>query len=91
MGPLVWARAIPSTFSRDQKTLRVRRQRLGNQLFANVRAVRISSIDKVDAKLNGSAKNGYRGGTIPGWTPDSFTRQAHGTEAKTVDGEITTE
>src|ERR1035438_7330847 len=50
VGPLVRPRAIPSTLGRDDKVTRIRRQRFGDQRFADIRSIRISSVDKIDAK-----------------------------------------
>src|SRR5271154_3427040 len=89
--PLVRPRAIPSTLGRDDNILRVRRQRFGDQLFADIRTVGISSIDEVDSQFNGSAENGYRHLAILRWTPDSFAGKAHGSETKAIDSEFTAE
>ena len=83
----IMPKAIPSTFRWNDKVLGVRRQGFGDQLFANGRTVGISGIDKIDAKLDGSAKNGYRRRTIPRWTPTSVSRQAHRSEAKAIDSD----
>src|ERR1035438_4835432 len=75
VGPLVRPRAIPSTLGRDDKVTGIRRQRFGDQRFADIRSIRISSVDKIDAKLNSSAKNGYCRRSILRWTPDSVARR----------------
>src|SRR5580692_8819662 len=51
--PLIRSRTIPSALGGDNKILRIRKERLGDQLFADSRPVRISGIDEVDAKLHG--------------------------------------
>src|SRR5437899_604489 len=82
----ILANTLPSTLSRDNKILGIGRQGFRDQLFANVRTIRISGVYEVDPQLNGSAKHGYRPGTILRRSPDSLARQAHGSESKTVDG-----
>ncbi len=58
VGPLVRPGAIPSTLGRDDEVVGVRRERFGDQLFVDIGTVGISSIDKVDSQLDGSAKHG---------------------------------
>ena len=90
VGPLVRPRAIPSSLRRDDKVLGVRRQRFGDQLFADIGTIGISRVDEVDSQLDGSAKDGDCCRGILRWPPDSVARKAHGPEAKAVDGEFTT-
>src|SRR5271169_1426422 len=91
VGPLVRPRAIPSTFGRNDKFLGVRRECFGDQFFADIGTIGISSIDEVDSQFNGSAENGYRHLAILRWTPDSFAGKAHGSETKAIDSEFTAE
>jgi hypothetical protein len=42
------ARAYESTLGRDDQILRVRMERLGDELLAHVRAVRVRSVDEID-------------------------------------------
>src|SRR5580765_4096908 len=89
MGPLAWSGTIPAALGRDNKVLRIRRERLRDQLFTNIRAIRISRVYEVDSQLNGAAKNRDRCDRILRWSPDSLPRNAHGSETKTVDRELT--
>src|SRR5271166_1611171 len=58
MGPLIRARTVPASLGRNHKAGRVGKQRLGNQLFTYVWTVGIRSVDELDIKLDGAAKNG---------------------------------
>ena len=62
----------------------------GDQFFADIRTIGISRVDEVDSQLDGTAKDGNRCRGILRRPPDSVARQAHGPEAKAVDGEFIT-
>src|SRR5882672_9675577 len=89
--PLVRSRAIPSTLRRDDKVLRVRRQRFRDQFFADIRTIGVSRVDEIDSQLNGSSKYSNCGGGILRWSPDSVARNAHRPESKAVDDKFTTQ
>src|SRR4030088_2602345 len=91
VGPLVRPRTIPSALGRNHKILGIRRQRFGNQFFADVRAVGVRGVYKVDAQLDGAAKNGDCCSGILGRPPNPITRNTHGSVSKTVNPEFTTE
>src|SRR5213079_1449625 len=55
--PLVRARAVPPALGCDHEVLRIRMQRLCNQVFAYVRPVRIRCVDEVDAQLHSAPKH----------------------------------
>src|SRR5262249_11483310 len=89
MGPLIWPWPIPAALGRDHQVFGVRRQCLSDQLFTDVRAVGVGSINEVDAQLYGAPKDGQRPGTIPGWSPDPFACNTHSSEAKSMHGKLT--
>ena len=91
MGPLIRPWTIPATFGRDNQVLGVRRQRFGNQLFADVRTIGVRGIDEVDGQLYGTPKDGQRFGAVPGWSPDPLTCNTHSSEAKAMDGKLSAE
>src|SRR5262245_44041394 len=86
--PLIRPWTIPATFGRDHQPLGIRRQRFGNQLFADVRAIGVRGIDEVDTQLCGTPKDGERSGAVLGWTPDTLTCNTHSSEAKAMDGKL---
>src|SRR5262245_7780043 len=91
MGPLIRPWTIPATFGRDHQALGVRRQCLGNQLFADVRTIGVRGIDEVNAQLYGTPKDSQSSGAVPGWSPDPLACNAHSSEAKTMDGKLSAE
>src|SRR5215467_6811043 len=91
MRPLIRPWTIPATFGRDHQALGVRRQRFSNQLFADMRTIGVRGIDKVDAQLYGTSKDGQRSSAVPGWSPDPLTCNTHSSEAKAMDGNLSAE
>src|SRR5271156_959472 len=91
VGPLVWPRTVPSPLGCDYEIFFVGKQGLGDEFFADARAVRISRVDKVDAELTGAAQHRQRACTILGRPPDAVSGDAHRAEAQTIDGEFTAE
>src|SRR5881296_4513475 len=91
MGPLIRPWTIPATFGRDHQALGVRRQRFGDQLFADVRTIGVRGIDEVNAQLYGTPKDGQRSGTVPGWPPDPLTCNTHSSETQAMDGKLSAE
>src|SRR5580700_6212482 len=91
MSPLVWTWAIPSALGRDHKILGVRRQRFGDQLFADLRTVGDRGVYEIDAQPNRTAKYSDRRSRIFGRSPDPVTGDTHSPEANTANGKFTAE
>src|SRR5580704_11057199 len=91
MSPLVWTWAIPSSLGRDHKILGVGRQRFGDQLFADVRTVRVRGVYEIDAQLHRTAKYSGRRSRIFGRSPDPVTGDTHSPEANAANGKFTAE
>jgi hypothetical protein len=88
MSPLIGARAVPATLSRDDEPSRIRKQRLGNQFLAYIWTVGIRGIDEIDTELNGTAKYRQRPTTISWRSPDTFAGKAHRPETETMHGNL---
>src|SRR5260370_351417 len=58
VNPLPRSDAFPATLGGDDQTSGIRGKSLGDELLGDVRAIRISGIDEVHAKLDGAAKRG---------------------------------
>jgi hypothetical protein len=86
--PLIRTRAREPGFGRDHDALAIRRERLRDDLFADVGPVRIGRIDEVHAALDDVADQFDGGGPIGGRPPDSIARNLHGAEAQPPDGQI---
>src|SRR5205085_2630060 len=80
--------AIQSAFCRDHQAGRVGTQRLGDDLFADVRAVRLRGVNEIDAELDRAAQHGNALLAIFRRSPDAVAGQAHCAETETLHGEI---
>ncbi len=74
MKPLAWADSQPAAFGGDHHASRIRRQRFGNQLFANVRPIGVGGVDEVDVQLDGAAQRCQGGRAVLGRSPDALRR-----------------
>src|SRR6201996_9492438 len=89
--PLKRSTALPSTLGGHDESGRVRVQGLGNQLFGNIRTIRVGGIDEVDAQFNGPAQSGKRLRLVFGGAPNPFPGDPHGSVTQAIDGEVSTE
>jgi hypothetical protein len=60
-------------------------ERLVDELFADVGAVRVSGINEVGTELYCAAQYRFRLVAVGGRTPDAGTGDPHGTESEAVD------
>src|SRR6266550_8418242 len=86
--PLSWPGSGVAALRRNNKAFRVRIKRFGNQQFARVRTIGISSIDQVHAEFDGASQNFEGTPTVRRPSPNSFSRQTHRAKTKPVDYEI---
>ena len=66
----------------DQQVVRVRVERLGDQLLADIRAVRVGGVDQVDAEFDSSPEDGDRLVVVGRRAPDPRSRDPHRPEPK---------
>src|SRR5579862_5404907 len=86
--PFVRTGPVEAGFRRDYEARGIRVKRFGDEFFSHMRAVGISGVDKIDSEFDGAAQNSNCFVVILRRTPDSFSGEAHGSEAETVDDEI---
>jgi hypothetical protein len=72
--PSLRSRPIEAALGGDHEAGRVRMQRRRDQLFADVRAVRLGGVDEVDAELHRAAEHGDRFLLVGGGAPDPGAR-----------------
>src|SRR5437763_10540247 len=89
--PLIRTGALEAAFRGDDETLRIRIECFGDQLFADVRTIRLRGVDEIDAELDGAAEDSQRFFVILRWPPDAVAGDAHGAEAEAVDRDVTAE
>src|SRR5439155_18832071 len=63
-------------------------QRFRDQVLGNMRTIGIGCIDEVDAEVNRRAQYGPRLLQVYRISPDPWTREAHGTEAETMNRQV---
>src|ERR1700723_1130559 len=88
MGPLAWARALPSALGRDDQSGLIRIERLGDQLFRCPGAIGIRGVNQVYIELDRPLQSSKGRRSVRGWSPDAGSGDAHRAIAHTVDGEI---
>src|ERR1700722_13585802 len=71
--------------------MRIRIERLGDNFFADARAVGIRGVYEINSEGNGAAEDLDGFGTILGLAPNSLAGDAHGSVAQTVDGKVATD
>src|ERR1700722_9474363 len=81
-GPLVWARAAVAALGGDHEALGIRVQRLGNEVLADFRAVRVCRVDEGDSELDRSFEHGDGFVVVCGRAPDALACQPHRAEAE---------
>src|SRR5438132_2831744 len=86
--PLMRPRTVVATLGRDHETFRIRIERLGDQLLADVRSVGFRRVNQVDPQLDGALQRRDRFRTIARRPPDAVAGNAHGAEAKPVNREV---
>src|ERR1700680_2308389 len=84
MTPISRPGPYPSSFSRNDHTLRIRCQRLRNQLLADVRSIRICSVNKIDTQLDCLPQHSERARAILGRTPNSIASNPHRSKSDAV-------
>ena len=82
------ASANPASLGRDHQVLGIRRERFGDQFFADIGAVGISGVDKIHAQLHRPAQDGERAGAIFWRSPDSRSGKTHGSITQAMDGQF---
>ena len=88
VGPLPRAHALPSTFGRDHQARRIRRQRLRDQFFRDIRTIRIRRVDKVDTQLDCAPQRIQGRAAILRRTPYPLAGNPHRTVSHAVDGKV---
>src|SRR5271156_2272799 len=71
-GPFVGAGAVEAGFGGDDQILGIGVKGFGDDFFADVRAVGIGGVDKINSQGNGAAKDLDGFGTIFGLAPNSL-------------------
>jgi hypothetical protein len=89
--PLPRAGADQARLGADHQLLRVRVQRLGDDLLADEGAVGVGGVDEVDALLDGRADDAHGGVVVDRLAPDAGAGELHGAVAEPVDGQIPTD
>ena len=87
--PLLARRARDATLGRDHEPGRVRVQRLGDQLLARARSIRIGSVDEIDTEFDRTLQHASGLDGIAGRAPDAVAGHAHGAESQTAHTQIT--
>ena len=72
--PLPGTGALEAALGRDHEIIRVRRQRLADELLADVRTVGVGGVDEVDAELDRAPQHRLRLVAVGGLAPDSRGR-----------------
>src|SRR6516165_1456496 len=78
MGPLVRTGTVPTALSRNHHICWIGEQGFGNQLLADVRSVRVRSVNKVDTQLHGVAKHAQGRLTVLGRSQNPSAGRARG-------------
>ena len=86
--PLVGPGAQQAGLGRDDEPVRVRVQRLFDQLLGYVRAVGIRGVDEVHADLDEAAQYADALVVVGRRAPYALARQTHRAESQTIDGEV---
>ena len=86
--PLAGAGTHEAGLGRDEHLLRVRVQRLAQDLLAHVRPVRISGVDEVDAELDGAPHDANALVAVGRLAPDARAGQLHRAITDPADGEV---
>src|SRR5271170_124186 len=86
--PTIGAGTIETALGSDDQIRRIGIERFGDQFFADVWAVGVCGVDKVDAEFDGAAQDADCFVAISRRSPDAVAGDAHGPEAEAVDGEI---
>ena len=79
---------LQPALGRDHQALRIGVERLGDQLFADVRPVRVRRIDQVDAQLERPPQHRQRFRVVRRWSPDALAGDAHRAEAQPIDRQV---
>ena len=82
-------RSPQAALRRDHEPVRVRMERLGDQVLAHLRAVRVRRVDQVDAELDDAPEEALGLLRVVGRAPDAVARDPHGAEAEAVNLEVT--
>src|SRR5437868_4015574 len=86
--PLVRTRPVEPAFRCDDEVVRIRMQRLRDELFGDERTVRVGRVDEVHSELDGPSQNSNALASI-GWrTKNSAAGDPHRTVCHAIDGEI---
>src|SRR6516225_4625118 len=82
--PFAGTRSYKTSFCCNPKILWIRVERFSNQLFGYIGAVAVGGINEIDAQTGKGLQypNGFI--SIFRWSPNSLTRDAHGTIAHSI-------
>ncbi len=86
--PSVGTGPVQAALGGDDEILRIRMQRLRDQLLADVRTIRLRGIDQVHAELDGATKDGETFLPVLRRPPDTVARETHRAESEAMDGKF---
>ena len=87
--PLAGTGPPQAALGRDHEPVRIRVERLGDQVLAHLRAVRVGRVDQVDAELHDAPEEALGLLRIVGRAPDALPGDPHGAEPEAVNLEVT--
>lgn len=85
--PLSRADTLPSTLGSDDEVRGIGMEGFRDELFGDVGAVGVGSVNEVDAERDGMTESGEGGVAVVGRSPDAFAGYAHGSIAETMNRE----
>src|SRR2546423_6122871 len=86
--PLVRAWAHIASFGGNDKISRIRVEGFCDEQLTYLWSIGVSGIDQVDTQFKRAVQNRDRFLFVGWWSPDTFTGDAHSTEAQTIDLEV---
>jgi hypothetical protein len=86
--PLTGPGALQPALGGDHEVVRVRVERLADQLLADVRPVGVGGVDEVDAQLDRAAQHRLRLVPVGRRTPDPVPGDPHGPKPEAVDRQV---
>src|ERR1700694_3452779 len=88
--PLVRTRTHKSSLGRNDKIFRIGIEGFCNEQLTYLWSIGVSGIDQVDTQFKCAAQNRDSFLFVGWWSPDTFTGDAHSTEAQSIDLEVAT-
>lgn len=83
--------AIEAALRRDHQVFGIRMQCLGDELFADIRAIRLGSVDEGGSQLHRASQHSQRLRSISRCSPHARAGDPHRTEPETMDRQISTQ